>query len=293
MAETNPLTAVMFPGQGSQAPGMREDVEHECPELLALAERKLGGEDPFASLEDGTRYVQPAIFCASMAGWRRAERERPHVLAGHSLGELAALVAAGSLRAEDGLALVVLRGALMQEAADASGGGGMLAVMGGGREQVAPLARELGLTLANDNSPRQVVLSGDSIALATAAQRTRDAGLRQMELPVAGAFHSLAMRRAVPAFRAALAEVEFARPRVPVYCCLTARPFDDVRDRLAEGLVSPVLWRDTVTAMHAAGVRRFVEAGPGRVLAGLVKRTLSDVEITSASPAATAAGAPA
>jgi [acyl-carrier-protein] S-malonyltransferase len=290
MAEKTPLTAVMFPGQGSQAPGMREDVERECPELLALAEREVG-EDPFARLEDGTRYVQPAIFCASMAGWRRAERRRPDALVGHSLGEFAALVAAGSMRAQDALSLVVLRGALMQEAAKAAGGGGMLAVMGGGREQLAPLADELGLTLANDNSPRQVVLSGDSIALATAARRTREAGLKPMELPVAGAFHSSAMRGVVPPFRAALAEVEFTPPRVPVYCCLTARPFDDVRDRLAQGLVSPVLWRDTVTALHAAGVRRFVEAGPGRVLAGLVKRTLSDVEVTNVKAATETAGA--
>jgi malonyl CoA-acyl carrier protein transacylase len=228
--------------------------------------------------------VQPAIFCASLAGWRRAQQERPAYLAGHSLGELAALVAAGSLTVQDGLKLVTLRGRLMQEAAEAAGDGGMLAVMGG-REAVGPIADSLRLTLANDNSPRQVVLSGDRIALRTASKLAEEAGMRAIELPVAGAFHSPAMRGAVPQFRAALAEVDFRPPRVPVLCCLTAQPFDDVRGRLADGLVSPVQWRDVVVGLHEKGVTRFVETGPGRVLTGLIKRTVSDVEATVVEPA--------
>jgi [acyl-carrier-protein] S-malonyltransferase len=285
VSETSAKTAVMFPGQGSQAAGMREDVERLAPELLEIVESEVGG-DPFARLKDGTRFVQPAILCASLAGWRLARDERPSVLAGHSLGEVAALVAAGSLSARDGVAIVALRGRLMQEAAEAAGGGGMLAVMGGGREQVAPIARELGLVLANDNGPKQVVLSGDRQALATAAQRAREAGLKPMELPVSGAFHSPAMEPVLPAFKDALARVEVAPPRLTVYCSTTAAPFDDVRERLAQGLVSPVRWRDTIQAMHSAGVRRFVEAGPGKVLIGLVRRTLEGVEVaTVASPA--------
>jgi [acyl-carrier-protein] S-malonyltransferase len=285
VSDATPTTAVMFPGQGSQSAGMRDDVERLAPELLELAEREVGA-DPFERLEEGTRYVQPAILCASLAGWRLACDEAPSVLTGHSLGEVAALVAAGSLSAADGLRVVALRGRLMQEAAEAAGGGGMLAVMGGGRVQVAPIAADLGLVLANDNGPRQVVLSGDRAALSAAADRARDAGLRPMELPVAGAFHSPAMADALPDFRAALAEIEVAPPRLPVFCSTTAAPFDDVRARLADGLVSPVRWRDTVEAMYAAGVRRFVEAGPGKVLVGLVRRTVEDVEVaTVAAPA--------
>jgi [acyl-carrier-protein] S-malonyltransferase len=277
------LTAVVFPGQGSQHPGMRAELEAEWPELLEAAEAA-AGEDPFARLDDGTRWVQPAIYCASLAGWRRAQGERPSFLAGHSLGELAALVAAGSLSWQDGLELVVLRGRLMQEAAESAGDGGMLAVMGG-REAVGPIADALRLTLANDNSPRQVVLSGDRIALRTAAQRAEEAGMRAIDLPVAGAFHSPAMRDVVPKFRAALAEVDFRPPRMPVLCCLTAQPFDDVRGRLADGLVSPVRWRDTVVHLNEQGVTRFVETGPGRVLTGLIKRTVSGVETTTVEPA--------
>ncbi len=279
----------MFPGQGSQSAGMRDDVERLAPELLELAEREVGA-DPFARLEEGTQFVQPAILCASLAGWRVAQDERPSVLAGHSLGEVAALVAAGSLSPRDGIRLVALRGRLMQEAAEAVGGGGMVAVMGGGREQVAPIAQELGLVLANDNGPKQVVLSGDRAALAAATQRAREAGLKPIDLPVPGAFHSPAMASALPAFREALARVEISPPRVPVYCSTTAAPFDDVRARLAEGLVSPVRWRDTVHAMYDAGVRRFVEAGPGKVLVGLVRRTVDGIEVsTVASPARSAA----
>jgi [acyl-carrier-protein] S-malonyltransferase len=277
------LTAVVFPGQGSQHPGMRDELEAGWPELLEAAEAAAGA-DPFAHLDDGTRWVQPAIYCASLAGWQRAKDERPSFLAGHSLGEIAALVAAGSLSWQDGLDLVVLRGRLMQEAAEAAGDGGMLAVMGG-REDVGPIAEPLRLTLANDNSPRQVVLSGDRIALKTAAKRAEEAGMRAIELPVAGAFHSPAMRGVVPKFRAALAEVDFRPPRIPVLCCLTAQPFDDIRGRLADGLVSPVRWRDTVVHLNDNGVTRFVETGPGRVLTGLIKRTVKDVETATVEPA--------
>jgi malonyl CoA-acyl carrier protein transacylase len=268
---------------------MRDDVALLAPELLEIAADEVGA-DPFDRIDDGTRYVQPAILCASLAGWRlAAEQERPDALAGHSLGEVAALAAAGALSERDAVRIVALRGRLMQEASQAAGDGGMLAVMGGGREQVAPIADELGLVLANDNGPKQVVLSGAREALATAAERASEAGLRPMELPVPGAFHSPAMAGALPAFRAALAEVEFAPPRIPVYCSTTAAPFDgDVAARLADGLVSPVRWRDTVEAMHAAGVRRFVEAGPGKVLVGLVRRTVEGVEVAVVRPAAQA-----
>ena len=271
---TDASTALLFPGQGSQSPGMREMVEAACPELLELAVERTG-DDPFDRLQDGTRFAQPALFCASLAAWTRAGRPRADCLAGHSLGEFAALVAAGSLPAEDGMRLVALRGRLMQEAAEIEPGGMM--ALRAGRADARAIAAPLGLTVANDNAPDQVVLSGPDAALEAAAAQARARGVRALRLPVRGAFHSPAMRRVVPRFRAALAGVEFAAARAPVYSSVTARPFDDPRTRLAQALVRPVRWRSTLYALRRAGVERFVEAGPGHVLSGLVARTLDGV----------------
>jgi [acyl-carrier-protein] S-malonyltransferase len=126
-----------------------------------------------------------------------------------------------------------------------------------------------------------VVLSGPGDALESARAELRQAGARAVPLPVQGAFHSPAMRVAVPPFRAALAEVAFRPPRITVFSSITARPFDDIRRRLAEALVRPVRWRAAVREMHAAGARSFLEAGPGSVLTGLVRRTLEGVEATT------------
>src|SRR5580704_14240878 len=181
-------TAILFPGQGSQTPDMRETVAGVRPDLLSLAD-EIVGEDPFARAEEGTRFAQPAIFCASLAGWEALGRPSGDFMAGHSLGELGALVASGALRESDGLALVALRGRLMQEAGeqagDGSGGlsGGMLALLGrGAAERAAELAAAHGLSVANDNSPQQVVLSGLRSALPDAAAAARELGLRPMEL---------------------------------------------------------------------------------------------------------------
>jgi malonyl CoA-acyl carrier protein transacylase len=260
---------------------MRSAVEHERPELLAHA-IDVVGEDPFARADDGTRFAQPAIFCASLAGWEALGRPDGELMAGHSLGELAALVAAGSLRERDGLELVSLRGRLMQESGEKAGDGGMIALLGAGAaEQAAALAQAHGLAVANDNSPQQVVLSGERAALADAAIAAKELGLRVMELPVTGAFHSPMMASAVPEFTSALEQVDVKPPRVPVLSAVTAEPFDDVRKRLAQALTMPVRWRETLLALHSLGADRFVEVGPGRVLTGLAKRTLSDVELVS------------
>src|SRR5436305_9654127 len=125
------LTAILFPGQGSQTPEMRETVAEERPDLLSLAEEVVG-EDPFPRVEEGTKFAQPAIFCASLAGWEALGRPSGDFMAGHSLGELAAFVAGGSLTERDGLELVTLRGKLMQESGERAGDGGMLALMGRG-----------------------------------------------------------------------------------------------------------------------------------------------------------------
>jgi malonyl CoA-acyl carrier protein transacylase len=274
-------TAILFPGQGSQTPEMRDAVARVRPDLLAMAKQVLG-EDPFPRVEDGTRFAQPAIFCASLAGWAALGRPQGDLMAGHSLGELAALVAAGALRERDGLELVALRGRLMQEAGERAGDGSMLALLGAGAAEHAPaLAQAHGLAVANDNSPGQVVLSGEKASLSQAAGAAKELRLRPMELPVTGAFHSPMMAGAVPEFEAALARVEIAEPAVPVLSAVTTKPFDDVRARLAEALTMPVRWRETMLALHELGAERFVEVGPGRVLTGLAKRTLQDVELVN------------
>jgi malonyl CoA-acyl carrier protein transacylase len=261
---------------------MRDTVADVRPDLLALA-TEVVGTDPFPLAEQGTRYAQPAIFCASLAGWEALGRPVGDFMAGHSLGELGALVAAGSLNERDGLSLVALRGRLMQEAGERAGDGGMVALLGAGAaDHAQALAEAHGLSVANDNSPQQVVLSGARSALPEAAASAKELGLRPMELPVTGAFHSPMMASAVPEFAAALDRVEVSEPTVPVISAVTAEPFDDIRVRLVEALTSPVRWRETLLALHGLGAERFVEVGPGRVLTGLVKRTLRDVELVSA-----------
>jgi [acyl-carrier-protein] S-malonyltransferase len=275
-------TAILFPGQGSQTPEMRETVDEQRPDLIERVELLLG-TDPFARVDEGTHFAQPAIFCASLAGWEAIGHPLGDYMAGHSLGELAALVAAEALDEQDGLELVVLRGRLMHEAGEREGGGGMIALLGSGAaDQAGELATAHGLAVANDNSPQQVVLSGARAALPAAAEAAEALGLRAMTLPVTGAFHSPMMASAVPAFQSALDRVDVGSPKVPVLSAVTTEPFDDVRARLAEALTMPVRWRETVLELHRLGVSGFVEVGPGRVLTGLVKRTLRGVEVPPA-----------
>ncbi|MBV9606490.1 MAG: ACP S-malonyltransferase [Solirubrobacterales bacterium] len=277
------VTAILFPGQGSQTPEMRDTVAEVRPDLLSLAEQ-IVGEDPFARAEEGTRFAQPAIFCASLAGWESLGRPSADFMAGHSLGELAALVAAGCLEERAGLELVALRGKLMQESGERAGDGGMLALLGAGAaDHAAELAEANGLSVANDNSPQQVVLSGDRAGFAGASAAAQELRLRAMELPVTGAFHSPMMAEAVPEFSEALAKVEVTSPRdVTVLSAVTAAPFEDVRAQLAQALTMPVRWRETLLALRELGAERFLEVGPGKVLTGLVKRTLRDVELAHA-----------
>jgi [acyl-carrier-protein] S-malonyltransferase len=277
------LTAILFPGQGSQTPEMRDTVAEVRPDLLALASEVVG-EDPFARVEDGTKFAQPAIFCASLAGWEALGRPAGELMAGHSLGELAALVAAGYMDERAGLELVALRGKLMQESGERAGDGGMLALLGrGAADHAAELADAHGLAVANDNSPQQVVLSGDRSGFEAASAAAKELGLRAMELPVTAAFHSPMMAEAVPAFAEALEQVEVTSPPgVKVLSAVTAAPFEDVRAQLAQALTMPVRWREVLLAMHELGGERFLEVGPGKVLTGLVKRTLRDVELASA-----------
>lgn len=273
MAAPTTPTAVLFPGQGSQQPGMREPARAVLPELVELADELCDG-DPFARADEGTRFQQPALYCAALAAWEGLRELEPVALAGHSLGEITALAASGALAPEDGLRLVAARGNLMQQAADASDGG-MMAVRGA-RADVEPLVHDTAVALANDNSPRQVVLAGP------AADLDALENVRGKRLPVAGAFHSPLMEPAVEGFRAELERTHIGDPAVPVISCVTAQPFTDVREQLAAALTSPVRWVDVLGALHERGVRRFVETGPGAVLTGLVRKTLDDSEAVAA-----------
>lgn len=262
--------AVLFPGQGSQTPAMRDAVPGD---LLARA-AELVGEDPFPRAGESTRFAQPAIFCASVAGWRavRAERGAPAAAAGHSLGELAALVAADAVGVDDALRLVVLRGALMAEA----GGGTMLALLGASEDRAAELAAAHGVFVANLNAPGQVVLSGAERALDAVAAAARAEGLKALPLGVAGAFHSPAMEPAVEPFARALRATAWREPAFPVISCASAEPMIDPARELAAALTAPVRWVDTMRALAALGADDFVDAGPGRVLAKLVRRNLPE-----------------
>jgi [acyl-carrier-protein] S-malonyltransferase len=271
-------TALLFPGQGSQTADMREQVERHRPDLLELARAEVS-DDLFERADEGTRWAQPAIFCAALAGFDvLRDRVEPDVMAGHSLGEIAALVAAGALTAEDGLRLVAARGRLMQEAAERAEDGGMLAVRARDRGPVEEVAGECGLTVANDNAPDQVVLSGANGALAAAEERLRGAGVRTKRLAVAGAFHSPLMEPAIEPFRELARQTDVREPRVPVFSCVTAAPFDDVPELLVKALTHPVRWLEVMRTLHDRGVTHFVETGPGRVLAGLVRKSLAGVE---------------
>ena len=272
---TDPAAPVaLFPGQGSQTPEMRDLVADRAPELLERC-IALVGEDPFPRAGESTRFAQPAIFCASLAGWDALGLDAA-AAAGHSLGELAALAAAGVLDREDALDLVVLRGKLMAEADDE---GSMLALIGACDEETEAIAGAAGVADANDNAPGQIILSGPRDRLETAEEAAREYGRRTIPVDVAGAFHSPSMEPAVEPFRAALAETELHEPAFVVFSSLTTRPFEDVRAELTKVLTRPVRWRETVLALHEAGGRRFVEVGPGKVLARLGKRILPDCPV--------------
>ena len=165
----------------------------------------------------------------------------------------------------------------MQEAAEETGDGGMTAVRAreDTREAIAEVAAATQVSMANDNAPDQLVLSGALSALDDAEAQLKERGVRGKRLPVAGAFHSPLMEPAVEPFRVLLAETEISEPRVPVYSCVTAEPFDDIRELLVQAITQPVRWLDVTRALDARGVTNFVETGPGHVLANLVRKSLA------------------
>jgi len=285
--------ALLFSPQGSQAVGMGRDLAEGVPAARAVFDTadaaldwsvsELAWSGPEERLND-TRYTQPALLTTSVAALA-ALRERvdpqPAFVAGHSVGEYAALVAAGVLALEDALRLVVRRGELM---AAQPGDGGMVAVIGLDREAVQRAvevaASPADLVVANDNAPGQVVLSGTREALGAVEAALHAAGARRLiPLKVSGAFHSPLMAEVRDQLAEAFAAVAWQDAAVPVVSNVTAEPEREagrLRSLLAEQVRSPVEWVASVRRMRDEGVDTFVECGPGSALTGMVKRIVPE-----------------
>ncbi len=276
----------MFPGQGSQRHGMLEALPERdgLVRLLDAAEalsgldlRDIAAGGTVEQLSD-TRASQPLLYLADWVWGASAIEEglRPEAVAGHSLGELAALAIAGAFSVEAGLELVVERSRLMAQCA-ADTPGGMVAVIGMDGPVVAALTEGItGVWMANDNSPGQVVLSGTHQGLEAATIALNEAGARRLvPLNVAGPFHSPLMEPAAVAFAEVLGRTTFSDTGVPVYQNADPTPAtdaDSLRARLSRQMTSPVRWTETMAALRAAGLTAIVEVGPGSVLKGLARR---------------------
>jgi len=294
-------TAYVFPGQGSQVVGMGQalvaaypaarDAFAEADEILGFSLSALCFDGPSDVLTD-TRNAQPAILTASIAAWRAMGAAHPELpgplcVAGHSLGEYSALVAAGALAFADAVRLTRARGNLMAQAGtDAPGS--MAAVLKLEDEQVAALCRQAAVEsgdvvqVANYNSPGQVVISGGTVGVAAATTLARAAGGRVMPLAVSIAAHSALMAPAAKEFAERVAGTPLRTPHTPVIGNVSAAALttaDAIRVELVAQLTSPVRWTESVRRMIADGANRFVELGPGTVLAGLVKRIDANVEV--------------
>jgi [acyl-carrier-protein] S-malonyltransferase len=281
-------TALLFPGQGSQYVGMGKDLfdaEPAARDIFEEADRIIGVplsavcfNGPEEELRQ-TRTTQPAIFVHSVAVTRLLPSLRPDMVAGHSLGEYSALVAAGAMTYPDALRLVRLRGELMQRAGQERPGT-MAAVVGLEPAAVEGVCREASsagiVQPANLNAPGQIVISGSVEGVRRAMELARTAGAKLVkELVVSGAFHSPLMEAAGDGLRKQLDRTDIRDAEVPVYANVTARPVqrgDEIRELLHRQLTSPVRWEETIRAMAADGATTFYELGPGKVLQGLVKR---------------------
>ena len=283
--------ALVFPGQGAQSVGMLDALAEAYPvvretfaeasDAIDLDLWRLASEGP-AELLDATEQTQPVLLTASLAALRALESHgalAPAAVAGHSLGEYAALVAAGTLSLSDAVRLVRRRGLLMAEAVPA-GQGAMAAILGLDDDAIAEACVEAAgdevVSPANFNAPGQIVIAGHSAAVERAIEGCKARGAkRAMALRVSGPFHSALMAPAAEAFRADLEAVSFQPATVPVYQNVTAAPTQDptaLRDQLLVQLSAPVQWTRSVQAMGAAGLTAMVECGPGAVLATMVRR---------------------
>lgn len=291
-----PPFAVLFPGQGSQFVGMGAELFEARPDLLGEGVDDLLGWSLRQTCLEGpqellvrTERAQPALFCLSYVLWLEFSNRlpcSPTAAAGHSLGEYTALAASGVLGFQEALSVVATRGRAMAEAADAERSG-MMAVMGVSAERAEEIAqarrREGGrLVVANMNAPGQVVVAGGASDLDWLESQARNLRLRRMvRLAVAGAFHSRFMAPAARRVAAALEGVRPATPRFPVYSNVTAEPVrrDSVADTLVDQVCSPVRFDQSLRAMAARGVDTFVHIGPGKVTAGLARRTIRSATV--------------
>lgn len=280
--------ALLFPGQGSQQVGAGHDLFQAAPAARSVfqkADAVLGfplSELCFRGPEPEllqTVNAQPAILVTSLAFLAAALeggalRRRPAFLAGHSLGEYTALVAAGALDFEPALALVRRRAQLMQEAGEREPGV-MAALVGLDEDKVEEVCRRAGAEPCNYNAPGQTVIGGRPDAVERAAALAKQFGGRALPLSVSGAFHTSLMRPAADEFAAAVDACPLRHPAIPVVANASAEPLttaEAVREELKQQLLRPVLWRQSTARMVEAGVTTFVEVGPGRVLAAMLKR---------------------
>jgi [acyl-carrier-protein] S-malonyltransferase len=296
-----PAFAFVFPGQGSQSVGMLDAWGAHPAVAATLAEASAAlGEDIAALIHDGpkealelTTNTQPVMLTAAIASyraWRAEGGPEPAAVAGHSLGEYSALVAAGALTLADALPLVRFRAQAMQQAVPV-GAGAMAAILGLDAQTVvdacAEVAAASGETVepANFNDPRQTVIAGSQAGVAAACERLKALGAkRALLLAVSAPFHSSLMKPAADALRARLAQVAIQPPRIPVVNNVdVAAPADPdaIRDALFRQAYRPVRWVEVTQALRARGLTHVFECGPGKVLAGLVKRV--DAELTSGS----------
>lgn len=292
-------TAYLFPGQGSQYVGMGHNlytafssaraVFEQADDILGIALSRLCFEGPEEELND-TFNTQPAVLMASIAALRAVEEkglDGPAYVAGHSLGEFSALVAAEALTFADALHVVRERGRLMKQAGEKNPGG-MAAIIALDRETVEGVCTmacdQSGeyVGTANDNCPGQLVISGTTAALEQALKLAKEKGAkRALPLTVSAAFHSPLMAEAADEFRRVLDATPFQTSTIPVVANATASPLtdpDDIRDAVGKQLTSPVHWTDSMRWLLNQGVTRFIEVGPKEVLTGLMKRIDRSVE---------------
>jgi acyl transferase domain-containing protein len=261
---------------------MREFALHGRPDLVELAEAELNGADPFERAGQSTHAAQLAIYCASLAGYELLGRPDPATAAaGHSLGEISALAAAGAIGERDALSLVGIRGRLME---GCSQPGDCMLALRADAEVAAELTDGIDAWVANENAPGQTVVSARGDGAASLERRARERDVRALRLNIAGAFHSPAMEPARAPFAEALAQLETSEPRFPVFSATTGEPFGDIPQELAAALTSPVRFTSVLHTLASKGARTFVETGPGRVLTGLVRRSFPDAAAVSADP---------
>jgi len=280
--------AVLFPGQGSQYPGMADPwLEHPAGRMaIEEASAVLGWDVAEKSRDPGalerTDVVQPAVFACDLAAFAVLSSEGVpcDVAAGHSLGEYAALVASGAVELEPGLTALAARAAAMQLASEENPGA-MTALIGMSPDEAREVCDVAGrgdvLAVANENGPKQIVLSGSVAAIERAEALARDRGGKAVRLQVAGAFHSPLMGPAVQPVREAISRIEFHTPRFPLVPNASGKPTTQplvLRDLLARHITSAVRWDSSMRAMAEMGVTWYLEAGPGDVLAKLARRAV-------------------